>query len=297
MTEIGFCRELCSPEPLAGTATEAIIRWVLLEDGGPWGAKTPRDSKLPAATIEWLLAREREPNTRTQLIRRPGSSCDSRRRLIVALAHMRPQQRKLIELDVELDQLPDLDLNALLAKAPPCPTLGDLWLVCTHGTRDRCCAKWGMPVFEALRQRDPERVWQCSHLGGHRFAPTFLTLPDGLMWGRFDSARLDTLRDALAAGRLAELESLRGRCCFSRTVQAAECLLRMRDGIFEDDMLELLDVTPGRDGRKCIGFRLGNGVTEVEVEQAPLDFEAPASCGDTPERRTKLLLWDGLTPQ
>lgn len=289
VTEIGFCRELSAPEPLAGTATEAIVRWVLLEDGGPWGPKPPVDSKLPTATIDWLLAREREPNTRTQLIRRPGSRTNSQRRLILAQTHARPERRKLVELEVELDQLPELDLDALLASAPPNPKLGELWLVCTHGTRDRCCAKWGMPVFEALRQRDPERVWQSSHLGGHRFAPTFLTLPDGLLWGRFDSARLDALREAFAAGKLTELDSLRGRCCYSRSVQAAECLLRIREGIVDDDALELLDAIK-TEQRSIVGFRHGDEVVEVEVGLRPLDFDAPGSCGGPPERRIRFEL-------
>jgi hypothetical protein len=286
-----FCRELCSPEPLAGTGTESIVRWVLLEDGGPWGAKTPRDSTLPAATIAWLLACEAKAGTRTQLIRRPGSSTGSRRRLIVAEAHARPDRRKLVELDVELEALATLDLDAILAAAPSNANLGALWLVCTHGTRDRCCAKWGMPVFEALRQRDPERVWQSSHLGGHRFAPTFLTLPDGLLWGRFDVAQLDELGGALAAGRLAQLESLRGRCCYPKAVQAAECLLRSRDRILEDASLELLDAVPA-DGRTRVRFARYPGPTTIEVEVGPVElaFAAPNSCGDPHERRTTLVL-------
>jgi hypothetical protein len=297
MTDAGFCRELCSPEPLVGTGTEGIVRWILLEDGGPWGAKTPRESTLPAATIAWLLARDAEPGTRVQLIRRPGSSIGSRRRLILAEAHARADRRKLVELDVELDQLATLDIDAILAAAPTNATLGALWLVCTHGTRDRCCAKWGMPLFEALRQREPERVWQCSHLGGHRFAPTFLTLPDGLLWGRFDAAQIDVLRTALAAGQLAQLESLRGRCCYRRAAQAAECLLRLRDGILDDAALELLepleplDMVP-TDGRTRVRFARHPGPTTVEVEVEPLalDFTAPQSCGDPPERRTTLAL-------
>lgn len=287
MSEVGYCRELCMAEPLAGTGPDAVVRWVLLEDGGPWGAHTPRDSNLPSPVIDWLLAHDADRHTRVQLIRRPGSSTGARRRLIVAEAPADAARRKLVELDVELDAVPSLDLEPLLATAPACPRLAALWLVCTHGTRDRCCAKWGMPVFEALRQREPERVWQTSHLGGHRFAPTFLTLPSGLLWGRFDSGRLDLLRDALAHGRLAELGSLRGRCCYPRAVQAAECLLR-NDDLLEDDALELCDAIT-KPGRTLVKFSLRSGGPPIGVTIAHVKLDlAPASCGDRPEHRFAL---------
>jgi len=63
-------------------------------------------------------------------------------------------------------------------------------LVCTHGSRDVCCAKQGFPLYEALQKRadaakDPSvAVWRTSHLGGHRFAPTLLDFPRGILWGR-----------------------------------------------------------------------------------------------------------------
>lgn len=62
-------------------------------------------------------------------------------------------------------------------------------LVCTHSTRDACCAKFGRPVYEharqvyAARSGQPTRVWQTSHLGGHRFAGTLLDMPRGHYWG------------------------------------------------------------------------------------------------------------------
>lgn len=60
-------------------------------------------------------------------------------------------------------------------------------VVCTHGAHDTCCGRFGSPAFLALRDGlgSPDlRVWRGSHTGGHRFAPTFLDLPDGRSWGR-----------------------------------------------------------------------------------------------------------------
>lgn len=73
-------------------------------------------------------------------------------------------------------------------------------LICTHGTRDRCCGSSGTKLHQqvvaaqadaqagASADASPEavRVWRTSHLGGHRFAPTALTLPDGHAWASLD---------------------------------------------------------------------------------------------------------------
>jgi hypothetical protein len=65
-------------------------------------------------------------------------------------------------------------------------------LVCTHGTRDRCCGSLGMSLFLAVASRPHLRVRRTSHTGGHRFAPTVVLLPEGTCWGWLDD-------DALAA--------------------------------------------------------------------------------------------------
>ena len=63
-------------------------------------------------------------------------------------------------------------------------------LVCTHGSRDVCCGKFGYAVFNFLRSRHAApvdlRVWRTSHIGGHRFAPTLLELPEGRYWGHLE---------------------------------------------------------------------------------------------------------------
>lgn len=70
-------------------------------------------------------------------------------------------------------------------------------LVCTHGSRDVCCGKFGYPIYEVLRHRYAEpgklRVWRTSHIGGHRFAPTILDLPEGRYWGYLEPEALETL--------------------------------------------------------------------------------------------------------
>ena len=62
-------------------------------------------------------------------------------------------------------------------------------LICTHGRRDRCCGSAGTRLVNSLADaRLPVRVRRCSHTGGHRFAPTGLSLPEGRFWAGLDAA-------------------------------------------------------------------------------------------------------------
>jgi hypothetical protein len=69
-------------------------------------------------------------------------------------------------------------------------------LVCTHGTKDACCASFGFTAYRALRHdlapqaSEPLRVWRVNHLGGHRFAPTMLDFPAGRAWAHLDDDAL-----------------------------------------------------------------------------------------------------------
>lgn len=65
-------------------------------------------------------------------------------------------------------------------------------LVCTHGRRDVCCGGSGTRLHEdladALLGDRHVRLWRVSHTGGHKFAPTALTFPDGYAWAHLDLA-------------------------------------------------------------------------------------------------------------
>lgn len=65
-------------------------------------------------------------------------------------------------------------------------------LVCTHGSRDVCCGSGGMRVYRDLVALAVPgvRVWRTSHTGGHRFAPTAVTFPDGRAWASLDAELL-----------------------------------------------------------------------------------------------------------
>ncbi len=66
------------------------------------------------------------------------------------------------------------------------------YLLCTHGSRDFCCGKFGLDLYQELRDEVKDhsalRVWQCTHLGGHRLAPTMCHLNSMRWWGLLNAA-------------------------------------------------------------------------------------------------------------
>jgi hypothetical protein len=73
------------------------------------------------------------------------------------------------------------------------------YFVCTHGSHDKCCAHYGYPFYRQARKivadlnLDTVRVWQVSHIGGHRFAPTLIGFPDGRYYGALDTAAFSAI--------------------------------------------------------------------------------------------------------
>jgi hypothetical protein len=118
-----------------------------------------------------------------------------------------------------------------------------LYLVCTNGRRDACCALFGRPLVTALSAASPH-VWESSHVGGHRFAANLVCLPEGLMYGRVTPAGGVALVEAHRSGRL-DVRALRGRAAWPAAAQAAEIELRLHLGLDRIADVELVSVVPG----------------------------------------------------
>ncbi|MFI8199073.1 sucrase ferredoxin [Streptomyces sp. NPDC085942] len=103
----------------------------------------------------------------------------------------------------------DEDLVGIAAAldSPGEPGLPPVVLVCAHGTHDACCAVRGRPVGAVLSARWPDLVWECTHVGGDRFAANVAVVPDGVYYGRLDATSAVTvvrehLADRIHAGHL-----------------------------------------------------------------------------------------------
>ena len=106
-------------------------------------------------------------------------------------------------------------------------------LVCTHGSRDICCASIGQPTYMELHSRysnSHTRVWRLSHTGGHRLAQNMIDMPSGRYWSRLTPSRAKQV--AAHSGDVAELyDSYRGwPAIASPGAQMAEREAFMREG-------------------------------------------------------------------
>lgn len=175
-----------------------------------------RASRFTPETARGLEARCRAEGVRVQAIRRPGRS-PRRGQRQWAIIDTRDDRETVswgrFTHDSELLELP---LDGSLGEPDPDP----LYLVCTHGKHDPCCALRGRPVIAALAAVRPAQVWQVSHLGGCRFAPTVLVLPLGLMYGRVSPS---VAAEFVAAAEAGEVMGalLRGRIGLPPAAQAA----------------------------------------------------------------------------
>lgn len=119
--------------------------------------------------------------------------------------------------------LRDLAVAALDGRSEPDPSLAlPHVLVCSHGARDVCCGSFGTHLAADLSKVRPDvRVWRTSHLGGHRFAPTALTLPDGNVWAFLDVDLLAGILDRTADPAVAA-QHYRGNSAARPEAQLAE---------------------------------------------------------------------------
>ncbi|MBD0349083.1 MAG: sucrase ferredoxin [Thermoleophilia bacterium] len=204
------------------------------------------------------------PHTRLLFIRRPGRRAAAGRRVYVVRSGEREGAAWRGEI-ADYAELAALDVAAVLADGAgfATPVRHPLLLVCTHGKRDRCCARYGRPLYDRVREWvNEDWVWQSTHVGGDRFAGNLVCLPEGLYFGRV-GADAWPLLDEYLAGRI-WLDRYRGRSCHPFPAQAAERAVRKATGLtaFGDVTVESLR----RAGHDAWLARLVAGETSYEVD-------------------------------
>lgn len=260
-------------EPMIGSVDQRV-RWLLVEDRSAWGEKAVRDvlgDELEAAAkargMRLLLVRRREGDPSADAVRRA---------FLVDTELARMAVRSLTDLG-ELASLLDASLDDFGA-----PLADPILLVCTNGKRDACCALRGRALMTALAADHAERTWECSHLGGHRFAGNLVCLPHGLLYGRVGPADGPRLADAYLAGRL-DPSRLRGRSAWPPPAQVAEGILRQRlhlDGVSDVALVGVVI----EDDRADVDLEAA-GETHRFNLRAERATARPISCrADEPER-------------
>jgi hypothetical protein len=234
-------------DPREGTAPPAD-RWFLVEHPGPWGRFALTQSGMDPTAVGVLSAW-----AASEVDSRPGHE-SVRTGTFTAEAEL-----------------------AAAVHAPGEEYDGPLLLICTHGRHDTCCAVRGRPLAEAIAAVEPDRTWECSHVGGCRFAPALVLLPHGYALGGVPPdagpAVVRTYRDGEVEPRW-----LRGRSSLPPAVQAAQHHARLATGALGVDALRPVDVAADGDIWRV---RLTDPDITVLLRERRVETGRPLTCAAT----------------
>ncbi|UQX89091.1 hypothetical protein M6D93_03585 [Jatrophihabitans telluris] len=275
---------------MLGTAFPAA-RVLLIEQPGGWGPDGLVDSGFDLAIAKRLISGLSRIGIRVQTIRRPGrapSAAADRGGRRWAFVDVRPGHAGMVWGEYRSDSdLLTLDPDEALRTAVGAGTdeRGSHFFVCAHGRHDVCCAIEGRPVAAALQDIRPGKVWECSHLGGDRFAANVLVLPLGVVYGLVPASGVEDLAAASDRSELL-LPWLRGRIGTVSVAQAALAMAHRELGYRSVHDLRVLDhfrLDSEKDGARTalggsdpmFGVRIatpeGDVLVTVQVSTAPAE--------------------------
>ncbi|MFH8573007.1 sucrase ferredoxin [Streptomyces sp. NPDC017993] len=227
-TDRFFCADVARMrgDSIVGTAPHGSV-WVLIEYRGGWPPNGFDGLNLEPATKARVFSAAQAMRARVLLVRRQGPRRPEGPRRWAVLRYDSSgayrQQWGTWSRDEDLAQI----VGALGAPGelgrPP------VVLVCTHGQHDTCCAVHGRPVGRALSERWPNLVWECTHVGGDRFAANVVVAPDGVYYGGLDAMSSVAAIEEHLADRI-HAEHLRGYTDLFPPQQAAVAAVLRRFG-------------------------------------------------------------------
>ena len=251
-------QSLARNDPMYGTAS-AGSTWVLLELCGAWGHSAFLNSPAiidPDLGLA-IVRRVEKAGMRIAAIRRHGRRPTAPRwRWFIARSTPGSEAVHSGEVGDPRDYL-EIALDGSDGTLSTEPLVA----ICAHGRHDQCCAVRGRGATAAIAAEFPQITWECSHLGGDRFAATMLILPEGLCYGRVDSTDSAGLVRLYHDGRL-DNRYLRGRTSLPHAVQAAQYFAREASG---DDRIAGLPPLTLEEGDHMVHVVLDGDSGPIEV--------------------------------
>lgn len=265
-----------------GSAVE-LRRLVTVEVPLPWPADV--------GDLPWIADLAPDPGTRVQTIVPEVARTDGA--VLVTRWEQVGARYAGTDWSVPAVDVPEV-LAALVAgddPSEPGEVAPDEVLVCGHGSRDRCCGGSGTRLAVEARAALPGiRIRRTSHLGGHRFAPTALSMPDGRVWAFLDAEALAGIVEQTLHPVEAR-DHYRGHVALDPWAQVVEAVGLSEHGwsAFDVDHLEA-DVEVAPDGASAtVTVRWDGGVGEGErTARVGIRRRYPVlQCGLPPEAAAK----------
>ncbi|MEO6501933.1 MAG: sucrase ferredoxin [Jatrophihabitantaceae bacterium] len=258
---------------MLGTAFPAN-RILLVEQPGGWGVDGLAGSRFDPLVARRLIGTLGEQGVRVLAIRRPGRH-PAPDQHTWGFADCRPGRQGIVwgnyQAAEDLLELDPVALAELALDTRP------VYAVCAHGTRDMCCAIEGRPVATALARLHPGRAWECSHVGGDRFAANVLVLPTGQLYGRITDPV--ALASATEAGQVLP-DQLRGQIGLPPAAQAAVVHAQRELGLATAGAVRLLGVQGSPPDVQLVQLAVPGGSCTVAVQRVT-GAAAILTCRDT----------------
>lgn len=227
-TDRFFCADAARRrgDPIVGTAPHGSV-WVLIEYRGSWPVNGFDGLDLEPETKALVYSGAQALRARVLLIRRHGRRRPEGPGRWAVLRYESSGAYRQRWGTWSRDE--DLAEIAEALKAPGELGRPPVVLVCAHGQHDTCCAVRGRPVGRALSERWPDLVWECTHVGGDRFAANVVVAPDGVYYGGLGAGSSVTAVEGHLADRI-QAAHLRGYTDLFPPQQAAVAALLRRFG-------------------------------------------------------------------
>ncbi len=284
-------------ETLAGTFKPADTFFLIesnLPDYGGWGGSAVKAASSAGEFAPILRHLQMTPRAKILFIRRPRGDAKN---FYIALTNQAEPRIYHIAL-AEYADLLELDIASLGERGAPrigareMSEIDELYTVCTNGRHDPCCAAYGAPVYQALADyAGADRVWQTTHIGGHRMAATLIAFPAGIVYGHLDPHDVESLVMNHRGGFMLT-HKYRGRGCYAGheldeathlAAGAAEARVREKTRKYGFNDLRLSEVNDLGGGQRRVTFSDGNGATFAAEVNTGASAPRHTSCGDEPK--------------
>lgn len=286
-----YCSQLSRgvEENTFGTASVGEV-WLLIEYTQPWGPHALNDSGLSSEVKNYLnqLIR-RIPRSRLLFIKQERRHQSSFNFFII-----RARERNPFIVRFELDDYEKLrerylDVASVAAgeKTGHGEVITDpLYLVCTHGKRDKCCAKFGFPIYKSVRGGRDGLVWQSSHVGGDRFAANLLCFPHGLFYAHVTDESAHEVVSRYERQQIV-LEKFRGRACYPYPVQSADYFIRREAGLVGINDLRGLSSERLDDNSWRVRFGTSDAreIHQAVIRRRDSEFHNYITCSDVERKQ------------
>jgi hypothetical protein len=301
-TSYPTCRDssLSACEAVGGTAVEETRYWILLECHGYWPPRIPGEAHL-GSEVKAHLARflEEEPLARLQYIKPPKAAIGETglRLFLITLPSKGDNRIQRTEIR-DYRALLGMDFHRLFAGLDTSDYTEHhepLVLICTHGKRDACCATHGLAWLKAIPPEKQTFVWQTSHLGGHRFAPTAMVFPSGHCYGRLDPAQAEAFIDDAQNGRMHDLACLRGFVGVTRPGQIAEFQWRSDSGNLNPLAIDSIDTEVLASNTWQVTLHTPERQV-YNIDATTMDQQVIPSCGKTLDDMKRFTAQRAATP-